>query len=171
MATAVLVKTVVFDQDIYRRGGMANNWLAHMTSQFGGHARRYAPARTGRLREQISTETHQLGVRQIEGTIASNAPYTMFVLRGTTGPIRSDMAWQFGIGEGKSWNRDPVTGRIVGVKGFYMGPMEPWGGFDRVFADEVSGQDANNFLLKAWLATARNHTSIRGRVPPSLVSG
>lgn len=177
MAVGVLVKTVVFDQSLYVRGGMANRWLAGMTAQFGQFARQAAPEREGTLRAGISTETHQLSVRLIQGTIESSAPHTMYVLRGTTGPIRTRKGWANGIGEGRSfvmlWRDDPKTGRRkrmpVRIKGYWMA-LPPWGEFGKVFADEVSGQAAQNFMATAWKLTARNHKSLRGRIPQSILN-
>lgn len=188
-AVGVLVKTVVFDQSIYRRFGMANRWLAEMTDEFTGFAIAFAPERSGELRAGIHGDTSQVGERQIEGTIASEANHTMFVLGGTTGPIMSTKLWAAG-GDPEAafqllWGSiDPETGtftrrtipgvertlRSVGKKGFFMGVRpEPHSHYTRTTPRMfVAGQEPNNFLFKAWRATSRNHSSIRGRIPTNL---
>ena len=93
MATAVLVRTEVFSSKLFRGRGDVRVWLNRVTARFGAEAKHYAPVRSGRMRAQISTTTRTVGAHQCSGTIASRAPYTMYVLRGTTGPIMSDTAW------------------------------------------------------------------------------
>lgn len=185
-AVGVLVKTVVFDQSIYRRYGMAHRWLTSMTNEFTAFAEGYAPVRSGELVEGIHGDTEQVGERQIEGTIASEANHTMFVIAGTTGPIMADKLWAAG-GDPQAayallWGSiDPATGKFtrrnipgamrtvfsVGRKGYWMGVRPTPHSYyakktPRMF---VAGQEPNNFLAKAWRATARNHSSIRGRIP------
>lgn len=180
MAQAVLVKTVIFDQDLYKSGHMVNRWLGLMTSRFAEHARHYAPERTGRLREGISGEHRQVGERQVEGTIESTAPYTMYVLRGTTGPIMTRKAfanpggatvtlWGSIDPATKKFTRRNIKGarrvqREVRVKGYYL-KIPAYGDYEKFFALSVDGQEAQNFLVEAWRATARNHRSIRGAIP------
>lgn len=173
MATGVLVKTVVFDRHIYRRFGMAQRWLAVMTDEFAAFAVEFAPMRSGELREGISGDTRQVGERQIEGTIESAANHSLFVLGGTTGPIRTTKGFLRGIGPGKSYQmlwKDTAKGRRkvrVPIRGYWM-PIPAFGPFPAFYADEVSGQSPQNFLFDAWRATARNHSSIRGKLPDHL---
>lgn len=181
MAVGFLVKTVVFDRDLYKPGHMVHRWVGLVTTHFVMHAKERAPKRTGRLANGISGDTNQVGPRQVEGLIESTAPYTMFVLRGTTGPIMTTAGWASG-GEPYTYlwgSIDPKTGkftrrRIPGVrrkrhripkKGHWMRiPPSPEGS-KPFYASQVAGQAPNNFLMGAWRATQHNHRAIRGRVP------
>ncbi len=86
-AKVELLKTVVFDQGLYHGNGDVIQWCRKITAKFTLEAKRYAPVRTGELVEGISGTVRHVGLRQVEGIIESKAPHTMFVLRGTTGPI------------------------------------------------------------------------------------
>lgn len=172
MAEAILVKTVIFDEGLYRAHGDIGRWVTLITRHFGEHAVRYAPIRSGELKAGIHWSSRQIGTRQVEGAIQSDAPHTLYVLRGTTGPIMTNL--QFANPGGARilvWRdikgKDGISRRQqipVRVKGHYM-PIPEGLGFDRFFATEVSGQHAQNFLLQAWRATARNHRAIRGVIP------
>ena len=177
---AVLVKTVVFDRDLYKPGHMVHKWVTLVTANFTRHARDLAPKRTGELAAGIDGEATQVGPRQVEGTIASSAPYTMYVLRGTTSPITTTRYHANPSGAySLLWgSKDPKTGkftrkRIKGVerkrfsipnKGYFMRvPASEWG--PSVITSQVRGQAANNFLEAAWRRTGINHRAIRGRMP------
>jgi len=180
MAVGVLTTVVVFDRDLYKPGHMVHRWMTLVTTHFVGHAIADAPVRSGELKAGISGDTNQVGDRQVEGTISSSAPHTLYVLRGTTGPIMSNRRWANPEGAySKLWGSiNPKTGKFtrrhikgaerkqitVRNKGFWLrvrsGPE-----FDQHFALQVRGQEANNFLERAWRQTARNHRAIRGRAP------
>lgn len=162
---AGFTKVVIFDQHLYRPTGLVGKWMTLVTGHFVEHAKHYAPERTGELREGISGGTQQVGERQVEGHISSSAPHTMYVLKGTTGPIMSNTRWASGgaPATGVEWRGKGSARKQVRFrkKGFWLKlPEDEWG--DGGFYSEVSGQEANNFLLKAWAATARNHRAIRG---------
>lgn len=163
-----ITRVVVFDQYLYHGKGDVYQWCRKITTRFGREARHYAPVRSGELREGISTDTSQVGVRQVQGVISSSAPHTMYVLKGTTGPIMSNKHWANPTGgtvelwKGKGKDRKRVR---VRQKGHYM-HLPEGNGFDSHFTMEVDGQQANNFLLKAWRGTARDHRAIRGVVSP-----
>lgn len=173
MARATLSRVVVFDQGLYHGNGDVIEWCRKITAKFTAEAIRYAPVRSGELVSGISGSVNHVGERQVEGIIKSVAPHTMYVLRGTKGPI-STAKYKADPGGATLmlWKdvKDPHTGRTrrrkvpVRQKGFYMRiPASEFG--PAFFATEVSGQRANNFLLLAWRATARNHRAIRGPVP------
>jgi len=186
MATGVLVHTVVFDQAIYKPSGIVGRWMAGLTIKFETNARLLAPERTGRLKAGIHASSRPVGERQVEGLIGSSAPYSLFVLQGTTGPIMTTRAWNNPSVEGgfvTLWGSiDPKTGKFtrrhikgakrkrhqVPVKGYWM-PIPAFSGEHGSkgahFAYSVRGQEANNFLLGAWRKTAVNHKVLRGRVP------
>lgn len=149
MAGAVVTRVVVFDQSLYRATGDVGKWCRLITRHFTQHAIEKAPERSGQLRAGISGDSHQIGPRQVQGVIESSAPHTMFVLRGTSSPIMTNAHWDNPSGRGKGhWLR-------VGAGN----------GYNEFYALSVSGQQANNFLEKAWRETARNHRAIRGGVP------
>jgi hypothetical protein len=180
MAVGVLVNTVVFDRDLYKPGHMVNKWVHLVTQRFTSHAKDIAPHRSGELRAGISGSARQVGSRQVEGIIASRANHTMFVLRGTTGPIRTTRA--FANPEGaysELWGSiDPKTGKFtrrhikgaertrhkVRNKGYWL-RVRAGNGYGQHIAFQVNGQEANNFLLAAWRRTAINHKAIRGKTP------
>lgn len=189
MAEAVITRIVVFDDALYHGNGDVVKWCTKITNRFADEARHYAPVRSGELVAGISGATHTIGRRQVEGIIESRAPHTMYVLRGTTGPIMTNKGWanpngawtqvwgwaKQGGGFTKNKGESAPGARRrqfpVRVKGYWMHvPATDDGGFKGGFFTEVSGQDANNFLLKAWRATARNHRAIRGPVPSFILT-
>lgn len=163
MAEAVLIRTVTFTEKLYRSNGDVRIWLNRVTARFGREAKHYAPVRSGRLVAGISTTTRRSGVHQCEGTIRSTAPYTLFVLRGTTGPIMSNAAWAAGALE-----------NLIGPNGRYITgslmPLPAYGPYKARLATTVSGQRANNFLIRAWAGTARDHRALRGRAIPTFIT-
>lgn len=175
-ARVELLKTVVFDQGLYHGNGDVIKWCRLITAKFTMEARRYAPVRSGELVAGISGTVRHVGVRQVEGIIQSKAPHTMWVLRGTTGPISrkkfkdnpegaSIVLWKDVVRHGKK-RRERVP---VRQKGYWM-KLPAGGDFPVVYKTEVAGQDANNFLEKAWRATSRNHRAIRGAIPTFITS-
>lgn len=181
-----LSTVVVFDQRLYMRpDGMVFSWCQKVTNRFGTEAVGYAPVRTGELKAGIHWNTIQTGERQVVGRIGSTANHTMFVLRGTGTPGKGrdgsiyttrgfanpsgSVVTLWGVVDPKT-NKFSRTGKgrrerhQVRVKGYWM-VLPAWEHFKRGWADEVSGQEPNNFLLKAWRATARNHKALRGSVP------
>lgn len=196
MPVAYLEKVVVFDQDLYHKHGMAGIWMGKIVRRFEAEAKHYAPKRTGLLAALIEGDYNQVGIRQVEGTIASDAPYSMFVLAGTDGPItrfggsipsKSEAYTRQALYRRTdgTWTWDPIPGarkRMVNRPnpGFFLkvpagGPGSNPGGRYRAgrwktrYLLSVAGQPANNFLFKAWRATARDHTAIRGiGVPTSI---
>lgn len=162
MATAVLIRTVTFTEKLYRGRGDVRVWLNRVTARFGREAKHYAPVRSGQLRAQISTTTRRSGRHSCEGTIASKAPYTMYVLRGTTGPIMSDTAWGSALDLLRREDGSYPPGTFM--------PIPAHGPYAARTALVVSGQSPNNFLLRAWAATARDHRAIRGKAIPTFIA-
>jgi len=192
---ASLGAVVIFDELLYKPGGQVHRWMTLLCEHFEGHAQRSAPTRSGALRAGIWSHAEPFGVKQMRGTIASEAEHTMYVLRGTGYPVRgrggqifARRVWAAG-GDPESayttlWGyRDPQTGtfsrkKIAGVrreqhvvrkKGFFMkfGPDE-YG--PKVISPVVSGQEPNNFLFEAWRLTGRTHPSIRGLAPTASIA-
>lgn len=193
--SAELEAVVIFDENLYRPGGQVSRWMNLLCEHFEQHAVRNAPQRTGELRAGIMSEAHPFGARQMQGTIASLAPYSLYVLRGTGYPVRGRAGRIYNtraFNSGRDienamvyvWGyRDPVTKRfsrtkIPGVprkrhrlrrKGYWLafGPDDHG---PRVITFSVSGQEANNFLFAAWRATARTHSSLRGLAPNAAIT-
>lgn len=187
MVSAHLSAVVIFDETLYKPGGQVHRWMTLLTTHFEEHAIAAAPQRSGDLRAGIHSHAQPVGIRQMEGTIASDAPHTMYVLRGTTGPItnRRMHANPEGAYSDLWGSIDPVTKkftrrRIKGVqrkiytvrnKGYWLAV-----GRDRLYPPtkirgSVAGQEANNFLFAAWRATARTHPSLRGLAPNATITG
>jgi hypothetical protein len=161
--SAHLGAVVIFDETLYRPGHLVNRWMNLLCVHFEEHAKALAPKRTGDLAAQITSEAHQAGPKQMSGTIASNAPYTMYVLRGTTGPIYTTLGYASGGNIEAAF--DPVTGKRLSGHWLHVAPGSGFPGF---ITHSVHGQAANNFLVKAWRRTARNHKSLRGFVSESI---
>lgn len=186
MASGVFTTVVIFDELLYKPGGQVHRWMTLLCKHFEMHAIEEAPERSGELKAGIWSAAVPYGIRQMRGTIASEAPHTMYVLRGTTGPIMADKMWDNpGGAYVKLWGYvDPVTGTFsrratkgskreqhnVRVKGYWLAvgkqrawpPITPRG--------KVAGQEANNFLFRAWRLTARTHPSIRGLAPAASIA-
>jgi len=138
---AAITSMVMFDETLYRPGGMVHRWMTGMVAKFVGHAIAAAPMRSGALKAGIEGEGHPIGPKQMQGMISSHAEHTMFVIAGTPGPIRST-----------------TPGKRMAVGRNLYGPVTP--------RYVVSGQSANNFLFVAWRRTSWDHRSIRGiRMP------
>ena len=117
---------------------MVWRYIGNLSRHFSANARHFAPARSGQLKRRIRAGTPRKGGnRKIRGSIASNAPHTTFVIHGTHGPIHSN-----------------TPGHKMAVGRNKWGPVTPM--------HEVDGQRSNNFFYWAWVATARQHPSIRG---------
>lgn len=162
MATAVLVRTVTFTEKLYRGNGDVRVWLNRITDRFGREARHYAPVRSGKLVRGISTTTRTTGRHSCAGTIASRAKYSLFVIRGTHGPIMSNVAWGAALDELRDENGRFARGALM--------PLPAFGPFKARLALIVDGQTANNFLLRAWFATARDHRALRGKPIPGFIA-
>lgn len=174
----------VDSSDLYKTGHMANRWFRHLMEQLEYHVSFAAPVRTGDMAAGITTEVRATPeAHRLDGVLESEADYTMFVLRGTTGPIMATNAWNAGAAADPTlayqqvWAyKDPITGKLsrkkiagvrrrqhqVGKKDFFMGVRpEPHSFYtQRTPRLTVRGQDPQNFLLQGWRATARTHRSM-----------
>ena len=188
-----LVTVVIFDELLYKPGGQVHRWMTLLCQHFEDHAIHEAPMRSGELRAGITSEAVPFGPRQMRGTIASMAYHSLFVLRGTGFPTKGREGSiytnkRFYNPEGayvELWGYvDPITKEfsrthrfkgsrrerhIVRVKGYFMafGPDDHG---PKVITEQVSGQEPNNFLFKAWRATARTHPSLRGLAPNASIT-
>lgn len=170
---AELESIVIFDSKMYVGNGTVRRWMDGLTLKFGVNARRYAPIQTGELRAGIDTEVRLTAPKFLEGRISSTAPYSLYVIRGTSGPIMSNRLWNAHRAKPDvplhllAYNRSKKTGRGGPKRGMVMTFIGKTG---VVHALEVRGQASNNFLLEAWNATARTHRSIRPVSIPTNVS-
>lgn len=167
----------MFDAAIYRPNALVGKWMGIMTAAFVGHAIRYAPARRGTLKAGIHGFSRQVGPKQVEGLIASDAKHTMYVLRGTGFPVKGRAGRIYTtrgfsrLGRGlpmtkkffdvrKKGDRATKPGGLLPGTLLHVGKQSLYPPITKVTV--VSGQEPNNFLERAWRATARNHRSIRG---------
>ncbi len=123
-------------ESLFLGGGDVWNWMERVGRENLMEALWEVPRRSGFLASQHNlalTPFKQYGTRYSVGNYADYAPY---VRDGTTGPIQAGF-WDDG-------------------KHAYLGPMAPWAGHTTVWAFQVSGQQAND-----WLTRARNKTLAR----------
>lgn len=191
---ASLGAVVIFDEVLFKPGGQVHRWMSLICEHFETHAKHEAPARSGELRAGIVSHAEPVGARQMRGTIASEAPYSLYVLRGTGHPMKgrggriyARRVWAAGGDESAAYTElwgylDPVTHQfsrkkipgvarkkhVVRKKGFFMAfGADEYG--PKVITPAVSGQEPNNFLFAAWRLTARTHPSIRGLAPTASI--
>lgn len=163
---AEIVGIVVTDTKLFNRTGEVGRWAARVEVAFTAHAVEEAPigSDTGRvnkssanagepvgsLKAGISGSVNRVGPRQLETIVASSASYSLYVIKGT-GTIRSKSA------------RDTISGQFAPLgpgSGMYIPANPGWG--KAKIRQRVRGQSANNFLGRAFDATARTHSSLRG---------
>jgi hypothetical protein len=123
-------------ESLFLSGGDVWNWMERVGRENTIEAIREAPRRSGHLASMHNlalTPARQYAVRY---SVGNYADYARYVREGTTGPIQAGF-WDDG-------------------KHAYLGPMSPWGGHATVWAFQVSGQQAND-----WLSRARNRVLAR----------
>jgi len=103
----------------------------------------------GSLRKGISASYARVGPLQITITLTSTASYSLYVIQGTTGPIRA-----------KSQARG-ADGRFL-IGGTRRLFLPPGMGYGAMRVKSVSGQAANDFLSRAVEAESVNHPALRG---------
>lgn len=153
---------VIYDSRLYGRTGQVRRWAERVERRFTFNAIQAAPERSGDLRAGIFGNVDRIGPNRLETTIASTADHTMYVLKGTTGPIMSDELWAQGGIDGAIAalpEGEPIRGWMR---------LRPGNGFGVMFRLEVSGQRPQNFFAEAAAATARRHSSLRGFSPETV---
>lgn len=134
------VVVVIYDSVMYQRTGLVSRWAHSVARDFEINAQMAAPKRSGELAAGIYSEVEMSpAAKTAEMAIISTAPHTLYVVGGTTGPIRAS------------------SGRRM--------PLPAWGGHSRKAVWSVSGQRANNFFRVAADMTAMQHTSLQGFSP------
>lgn len=156
---------------MFQYGGDVHRWANSLERGYVANAKRYAPRRSGELAGKIHGETFKYGSRHWQVHVHSDAPHTMYVLRGTTGPIMSRRMWGFRNRTGLNYPRGamvnpkmPYTTRIkfdwLKSQG-YMLKVREGNGYAQRYSVKVRGQAPNNFFADAHDATARRHRSLR----------
>jgi hypothetical protein len=188
--STALTGVVIFDEHLYRPTGLVGFWMNKVTTRFVAEAVRAAPKDTGELAAGISGDVKQIGPKQVQGTISSSAPYTMFVIRGTGFPVKGHegriyTTKGFGTrniedayvelwgvvnrttgkfsrkGRGDGTFRGRRQQHMVRKKGYWLKlPFRSASG-GPVLAFSVRGQEPNNFLFEAWKVTGYTHSAIR----------
>lgn len=167
----VLYSSVLFDR--VGPPSTVRAWAERLERRFTANAKEFAPIRSGELRAGISGEVTRTGSHQLDTIIRSDAPHSLYVLKGTTGPIYSRRMFGF---RGRTGLRYPRGGAfIVGARQVpnipflrergYLLKVRAGRGFPQRYAVSVSGQEANNFFLAAASATAMRHSSLVGFAP------
>lgn len=152
MAGAI-TSLVIYDNVLFDYYGQIHRWAIGLERRFTWNARQAAPvnkrpfkshwqhlagfAYRGALQRNITGSVQKVGPKHFQTIIHSRAPYTLYVLRGTTGPIT------------------PAEGSYMIV------PRNPGFGTHQRLRS-VSGQRPQNFLQTAAAQTAARHPSIRG---------
>lgn len=166
-----MYKVVVTDSKLFNRTGDVGRWAARVEASFTAHAEAEAPTGfgsgrvnksranaaypVGSLKASIHGEVERVGVRHLQTTVSVNVPYAMYVIKGT-GPIFSKSA-RIPAGEPGAGQFAPIG---FGEAGMYI-PANPGWGKSKI-RQHVRGQRANDFLGRAFAATARSHSSLRG---------
>lgn len=156
-----LTAVVIYDSVLFNRTGQVRRWADALERRFTFNAQQAAPVRSGELRAGIFGEVIRIGPRHLQTSIASTAPHSMYVLRGTEGPIFSDLAWANG-GSLVEGERDELTG--IYIQHGYM-KLRAGNGYGSLYRLSVSGQESQNFFQTAARQTAARHPSLRGFDP------
>jgi hypothetical protein len=157
---------VVFDEKMYRGNGLVRRWIIKVGGKFGRAARRNAPFRSTELRKGIHGNVSRKGARVLDYTIRSDAEHTMYVIRGTTGPIMTTQGWA-NRAHGHMVNGKRLPGHFMPIPKHKGMPAKRHGGEDFNFLTRVRGQKAQNFFLDAWKVVHRQHRAI-GSPPAEL---
>lgn len=183
MATKVAV--VMYDERMYQgRGHLVFDWAVRIKNNFVMWAKEEAPIRSGELREKISGEATRTGVRQLNVTIESAAPHTIYVIKGTTGPIMSNRMWGFrnnpryasvpgGLPRGGRIALRAPGGGFMGYRqnmdwlaaNGYALRVRAGNGYPERYMLSVNGQEPNNFMAAAARRVGARHSSLRGFEP------
>lgn len=148
------------DERMYLPGGLVRRWADEIASTMFFHLEREVPINkrvnktageppVGFMRDMLYSDVDQIGPHELQLEAGSRAPYTVFVVKGTDGifkPGRTAGGQFASLGEEGG--------------GMYL-PANPGYGPARWRA-RVRGQDANNFIGRAYDATARTHPALRG---------
>lgn len=170
---ATVTALVITDSVLFNRTGSVRRWTDRVETAFTAHAIAEAPrgSDTGRinksrqnaafpegsLKNSIRGEVVQIGPKQLQTTVSVNVPYATYVLKGTRGATATLARYPAGTYDA---NLRPIGGRFApGLRGMYL-PANPGWGRSKI-VQRTRGQRADNFLGRAYDATARSHSSLR----------
>ena len=165
-----IVGLVIADSVLFNRTGMIGRWAEGINTSFVAHAIAEAPIGSdsgrvnksranaaepvGSLKAGISGDVNRVGPKQLQVVVSSSASYSLYVLRGT-GMIFSTAS--------RVPKGEPGAGQFRALEsgeGLYIPANPGWG--KALIKQRVRGQSANNFFERAFAATARRHSSLRG---------
>jgi hypothetical protein len=175
MVDAAFTKVVMFDERLYHGNGDVNVWVIKVLARFVYEAKAAAPVGKasnpwrpppGTLKAGIQGSLSHPGAKIIEAFISSNAPHSLYVIKGTAYQghryIYSNLGWANKTQIDLMFRR--VTPQEIPIEWFM--PIPPPGPRWQM---RVHGQKANNFLFTAWRRTGRRHPALRrGRFPTIL---
>lgn len=154
MAVFVTVIEDIDDKKLWRDGHLINNWARNMAREQTVFTKDVAPVNKrgsgGFLRDNIRTRSQRFPEsRRIEYTVTSHAPYSLYVIHGTSGGTH--------------------PGRGYKLPGTYVGnginsATSKWVGFSfdgRKLVKSIEGQPANDFLTEGLDICAIRHPSLR----------
>jgi hypothetical protein len=142
---------VMYDEALYSEGHLIRRWFEGIEEELEALTRLEAPLNrranknsgeppVGSLKAGIKGETNRTGPRALEAIISSSAYYTRYVIGGTPNNIfYRGQRGQFGI------------------RGFSLPPNF---GIPRKRVQRVSGQDPNDFFLRAYETAAAHHEAL-----------
>lgn len=169
------VVVVTYESRLFNQGGNARRWANAVERRFTSSAQGFAPVRSGVLRAGIRGEVSRVAPTGLVTTIVSAAPYSMFVMGGTTGPIMANRYWNFvgrtGLKAPRGALLDPSRPFTSGFNfGFlrergYLLKVRAGNGYAQRYSLRVSGQSPNNIFGKAAVVTAAQHSSLNGWHP------
>lgn len=137
MPSAFTVRTFVHDQAITRMvlpGGQVFQSMYRIGQQMESVAQVEAPKRTHRMANTLRVSTTPVGTRGLQTNLRATVHYAKYVVKGTTGPIRST--------SGKML-------RFVSTQGY----GSSYGVV--LYRRQVRGQRANDFLTRAMVFVLR----------------
>jgi hypothetical protein len=163
----VLSTVIVHDEGIFAPTGLAGRWAESVKTEFVKFAAAEAPLnkrssksyanagfKRGSLKKGISGDVTRVSVRVLHISVASSAPYTKYVLFGTSRIYSASArvpAGEEGAGQFRSLDWE-------GGSGMYIPPGM---GHKALIRRSVRGQAANNFLERAFNETSWFHPSLK----------
>lgn len=158
----VLVAGAEYDEVMYRPGGTVYRWMQEISSEMFFHLEREVPVNTrqnktsgeppvGHMRAMLFSDVDQIGPHELSLQAGSRAHYTRYVVEGTSTIYARS-------GRDSSGRFTEIGDESGG--GMYL-PANPGFGPGK-WRRQVRGQTANNFIGRAYDATARAHPALRG---------
>lgn len=145
----------IHDERLFVSGGMVRKWAQGIAIAQTRNTKKEAPLnkRTrkfpgnpprGTLKRLVSSNVKMQGPKVIGIETRSDAPYSLYVIKGTS----------------TQYSRD-VLGRFTTAERGFALPSNNYGRYRKV--QRVRGQKANNFMLRGLARTAVKHPSLGGK--------